>query len=95
MNTTFMLDRTPSTDPVLIALAILLVLGRQAAGYYGAARFILPSIDTRWWPGTLVHRGSPVLALAAWSPIPRRRFRRRASGELPGPIACVPTVPAK
>ena len=62
MNMSFMLAGSASTNPVLFFLAVLLMLGWQVAGYYGADRFILPIIGAPWQPGKLFaqRRGSPV-----------------------------------
>jgi thiosulfate dehydrogenase [quinone] large subunit len=61
MNMSFMLAGSASTNPVLFFLAVLLMLGWQVAGYYGADRFILPIVGAPWKPGKLFkHRGSPV-----------------------------------
>jgi thiosulfate dehydrogenase [quinone] large subunit len=59
MNMSFMLAGSASTNPVLFGLAVLLILGWQVAGYYGADRFILPLIGAPWRPGKLFHRGAP------------------------------------
>ena len=56
LNMSFMLAGTASTNPVLFALAILLMLGWQVAGHYGADRFILPLIGAPWRPGKLFAR---------------------------------------
>jgi thiosulfate dehydrogenase [quinone] large subunit len=66
MNMSFMLAGSASTNPVLFFLAVLLMLGWQVAGYYGADRFILPIIGAPWKPGKLFHHGAistPVAAL--------------------------------
>jgi thiosulfate dehydrogenase [quinone] large subunit len=61
LNMSFMLAGTASTNPVLFALAVALMLGWQVAGHYGADRFILPVLGAPWRPGTLFHhRGTPV-----------------------------------
>ena len=62
MNMSFMLAGSASTNPVLFFLAVLLMLGWQVAGYYGADRFILPLLGAPWQPGKLFaqRRGSPV-----------------------------------
>lgn len=65
MNMSFMLAGTASTNPVLFILAVLVILGWQVAGYYGADRFILPLIGAPWRPGKLFHRGAPVPVPAA------------------------------
>ena len=51
MNWNFMMAGTASTNPVLFAVAILLVLAWQVAGYYGADRYLLPALGTPWKPG--------------------------------------------
>ncbi len=60
MNMSFMLAGSASTNPVLFFLAVMLMLGWQVAGYYGADRFILPILGAPWKPGKVFHRGSPV-----------------------------------
>jgi len=60
LNLSFMLAGTASTNPVLFLLAMLLMLARQVACYYGADRFILPLIGAPWRPGKLFQRGAPV-----------------------------------
>lgn len=59
MNMSFMLAGTASTNPVLFVLAVLLMLGWQVAGYYGADRFILPLLGAPWRPGALFARQQP------------------------------------
>jgi thiosulfate dehydrogenase [quinone] large subunit len=56
LNMSFMLAGTASTNPVLFVLAVLLMLGWQVAGYYGADRFILPLLGAPWRPGKLFTR---------------------------------------
>ena len=53
MNMSFMLAGTASTNPVLFALAVALMLGWQVAGHYGADRLILPLLGAPWRPGKL------------------------------------------
>ena len=48
MNMNFMLAGTTSTNPVLFALAVLLMLGWKVAGYYGLDRVLLPALGTPW-----------------------------------------------
>jgi thiosulfate dehydrogenase [quinone] large subunit len=62
MNMSFMLAGSASTNPVLFALAVLLLLGWQVAGYYGADRFILPLLGAPWRPGKAFHRAAPIRA---------------------------------
>jgi thiosulfate dehydrogenase [quinone] large subunit len=51
MNFNYLLAGTASTNPVLFALAILLVLGWKVAGYLGADYYLLPAFGTPWKPG--------------------------------------------
>jgi thiosulfate dehydrogenase (quinone) large subunit len=56
MNTAFMLAGTASSNPVLGALAILIILGWKVAGHWGFDRFLLPALGAPWSPGYLVRR---------------------------------------
>jgi thiosulfate dehydrogenase [quinone] large subunit len=56
MNMSFLLAGSASTNPVLFTLAILIMLGWQVAGYWGADRFILPLLGAPWHGGLLAHR---------------------------------------
>jgi len=51
MNWNFMMAGTASTNPLLFAVAILLILGWKVAGYYGLDRYLLPVLGTPWRPG--------------------------------------------
>ena len=53
MNWNFMMAGTASTNPVLFAVAILLMLGWKVAGYYGLDRYLLPMLGTPWRPGRM------------------------------------------
>jgi thiosulfate dehydrogenase (quinone) large subunit len=48
MNMNFMLAGTASTNPVLLLLAILLMLGWKTAGWWGMDRWLLPKIGVPW-----------------------------------------------
>lgn len=48
LNAAFLLAGTASTNPVLGALALLLVLAWKNAGYIGLDRFLLPALGTPW-----------------------------------------------
>lgn len=48
MNLAFLLAGTTSTNPVLAAAAILLMLAWKNAGYLGLDRFLLPVLGTPW-----------------------------------------------
>ncbi len=51
MNWSFMMAGTASTNPMLFALAIVLILAWKVAGYYGLDRVLLPLLGTPWRPG--------------------------------------------
>jgi thiosulfate dehydrogenase (quinone) large subunit len=52
MNLNFMLAGSASTNPVMFALAILLILAWKIAGYWGLDRWLLATIRTPWeWLG--------------------------------------------
>jgi thiosulfate dehydrogenase (quinone) large subunit len=53
MNFNFMLAGSSSINPVLFALAGLLILAWKVAGYYGLDRYLLPRLGVPWHPGTL------------------------------------------
>ena len=59
MNMSFMLAGSASTNPVLFALAIGIILAWRVAGYYGVDRWLLPRLGTPWRPGTIVSGGAP------------------------------------
>ncbi|GHO80212.1 hypothetical protein KSD_79830 [Ktedonobacter sp. SOSP1-85] len=48
MNLNYLLAGTVSVNPVIGALALLLVLGWRIAGYYGIDRYLLPLLGTPW-----------------------------------------------
>lgn len=48
MNFNFMLAGMASTNPVMFTLAIILMLGRKVAGYYGLDYYLLPLLGTPW-----------------------------------------------
>lgn len=56
MNVSFMLAGTASTNPVLFAMAIGLMLAWKVAGYYGVDRWLLPILGTPWRPGQVFAR---------------------------------------
>ena len=51
MNMSFLLAGSASTNPVLFALEIGLILAWKVAGYYGLDRWVLPILGTPWKPG--------------------------------------------
>jgi thiosulfate dehydrogenase (quinone) large subunit len=48
MNMSYMLAGSASTNPVLFALTVGLILGWRVAGYYGVDRYLLPILGTPW-----------------------------------------------
>ncbi len=54
MNWNFMMAGTASTNPLLFALAVMLILAWKTAGYYGLDRFLLPLLGTPWKPGVAI-----------------------------------------
>ncbi|TVR75644.1 MAG: DoxX family membrane protein [Sphaerobacteraceae bacterium] len=56
MNASFMLAGTASANPVLAALAIMIILGWKVAGHWGFDRFLLPALGAPWSPGYLLRR---------------------------------------
>jgi len=60
MNASYLLAGAVSVNPILFALASLLVLAWKTAGWYGADRWLLPLLGTPWQPGALkVARTTP------------------------------------
>jgi thiosulfate dehydrogenase [quinone] large subunit len=59
LNFNFMLAGTTSTNPVLFALTVFLVLGWKVAGWVGLDRSLIPLLGTPWQLGkvtSVVHR---------------------------------------
>lgn len=54
MNWNFMMAGSASTNPLLFAAAIALVLAWKIAGYYGLDRVLLPMLGTPWKVGYLL-----------------------------------------
>jgi thiosulfate dehydrogenase [quinone] large subunit len=48
LNWNFMMAGTASTNPVLFALAVLLILAWKVAGYIGVDYYLLPMLGTPW-----------------------------------------------
>jgi thiosulfate dehydrogenase (quinone) large subunit len=58
MNFNFLLAGTASTNPVMFALAILVLLAWRVSGWIGVDRWLLPALGTPWSPGVVVKRRS-------------------------------------
>ncbi len=52
MNLNYLLAGTVSTNPILFALSIGLILAWKVAGYIGLDRYLLPLLGTPWQPGS-------------------------------------------
>ncbi len=48
MNMSYMLAGSASTNPILFALTVGLMLGWRVAGYYGVDRYLLPVLGVPW-----------------------------------------------
>jgi len=59
MNMSFLLAGSASTNPVMFALAIGLILAWKVAGYYGLDRYVLPLLGTPWQPRLMQSREAP------------------------------------
>ena len=55
MNINYLLAGAVSTNPILFAIATLLVLAWKTAGWWGLDRWILPELGTPWQPGLIFH----------------------------------------
>jgi thiosulfate dehydrogenase [quinone] large subunit len=64
MNASYMLAGTVSTNPILFALASLLVLAWKTAGWWGLDRFLLQRLGTPWQRPAIVAAKRPVARIA-------------------------------
>jgi thiosulfate dehydrogenase [quinone] large subunit len=53
LNFNFMMAGTVSSNPVLFALTVFLVLGWKVAGWIGLDRYLLPMLGTPWQMGAI------------------------------------------
>jgi thiosulfate dehydrogenase [quinone] large subunit len=51
MNMNYLLAGTVSSNPILLAIATLLVLAWKTAGWWGLDRWVLSDLGTPWSPG--------------------------------------------
>lgn len=56
MNMSFLLAGSASTNPIMFALAVGLILAWKVAGYIGVDRWLLPKLGTPWEPNVIVPR---------------------------------------
>ena len=54
MNFSFIFAGSTSSNPTLIILQVILILGWRVAGWWGADRLLLPYVGTPWAPGRLL-----------------------------------------
>jgi thiosulfate dehydrogenase [quinone] large subunit len=54
MNMAYLLTGTTSSNPVLLIMGIMLLLGWKVAGWLGLDRFLLPLLGTPWHKGALL-----------------------------------------
>jgi thiosulfate dehydrogenase [quinone] large subunit len=54
MNVSFLLSGSTSSNPVLLLMGIMLLLGWKVAGWIGLDRFLLPMLGTPWHKGELL-----------------------------------------
>jgi thiosulfate dehydrogenase (quinone) large subunit len=59
MNLSYLLAGSASTNPILFAFAIGVMLAWKVAGYYGLDRYVLPMLGTPWHPGAVFKRTEP------------------------------------
>ena len=92
LNVSFMLAGTTSSNPVLFALTVFLVLAWKVAGYWGLDRYLIPLLGSPWTPGTdqpapTTGRGRssrPSVSRGALRPFRRLRRLPEATGRSAG-----------
>jgi len=65
MNFNFMLAGSSSSNPVLFALSVFIILGWKVAGFWGLDRVLLPYLGAPWKPGKLLHHEPRATARSA------------------------------
>ena len=60
MNFNYLLAGTAATNPVLLAIALLIVFGWKVAGWIGVDRWLLPALGTPWHPGSVFRAHAPL-----------------------------------
>ncbi len=59
MNMNYLLAGTVSTNPILFAIALFLILAWKTAGWWGLDRWALPALGTPWRPGLVIRETPP------------------------------------
>jgi thiosulfate dehydrogenase [quinone] large subunit len=67
LNMSFLLAGTSSSNPVMFALAIGLIMAWRVAGWYGLDRWLLPILGTPWTRRVGTHAAGPVGATSPGS----------------------------
>ena len=60
MNFNYLLAGSASTNPVLLMIALLILLGWKVAGWIGVDRWLLPALGTPWHPGSVFRANAPL-----------------------------------
>lgn len=60
LNWTFIMAGTASTNALLFAFAILIMLAWRVAGWYGLDRWVLPKLGTPWGEVKVTQSGEPI-----------------------------------
>ena len=55
MNWNFMMAGTASSNPLLFAIGVFLILAWKTAGYWGLDRWLLPMLGTPWRPAIVIN----------------------------------------
>lgn len=64
LNWNFIMAGTASTNALLFAIAILLMMAWKVAGWYGVDRYLLPLVGTPWTWGGSAKSGTPTAQAA-------------------------------
>jgi thiosulfate dehydrogenase [quinone] large subunit len=57
----YMLAGSASTNPIMFAMAVGLILAWRVAGYYGLDRYLLPLLGTPWTRRVVVEPNPPAM----------------------------------
>ena len=60
MNFNYLLAGTAATNPVLLAIGLLIVFGWKVADWIGVDRWLLPALGTPWHPGSVFRAHAPL-----------------------------------
>jgi thiosulfate dehydrogenase [quinone] large subunit len=71
MNASYLLAGAVSTNPIMLAIAIFLILAWKVAGWWGLDRFVLPALGTPWRPGLLFRQEDEIYQPHTTNPIPQ------------------------